>query len=113
MLESSESESGFITSINLNSKHIVYAGHFPGYPVTAGVIQLQIVHELLENKFGKKLKLITITGCKFLKVLNPDETPQIFVHIEVKKMGDFLDIKASGVNGGNIFFKLQSLYKFI
>jgi 3-hydroxyacyl-[acyl-carrier-protein] dehydratase len=82
VLESSVSVSGFHTTIALNPAHIVYTGHFPGYPVTPGVIQLQIVHELLENHFGRKLKLTDMPNCKFLKVLNPVETSQFIVHIE-------------------------------
>ena len=113
VLETSVSEVGFITTIELNPGHIVYSGHFPGNPITPGVVQLQIVHELLEKYFGKNLKLISMRQCKFLKILNPDETSQIVVHIDFNGIDEFLHIKARGENGINIFFKLTSVYQFI
>ncbi len=113
VLETSVSEGGFITKIKLNPDHIIYSGHFPGHPVTPGVIQLQIIHELLENHFCKNLKLITMPQCKFLKILNPNETSQVVVHIEFNRMDEQLNIKAWGKNGIDIFFKLNSIYLFV
>ena len=112
IVETSVSEVGFITTIKLNSGHIVYAGHFPGHPVTPGVIQMQIVHELLEQHFCKNLKLITVSQCKFLKILNPNETSLLVIHIELNRKDELIDIKASGANGTDIFFKLNSSYQF-
>lgn len=111
VLESSTGEEGFTTTIELNPAHIVYSGHFPGYPVTPGVIQMQIVHELLEKHFCKSLKLIAMPQCKFYKILNPDETSQLVVHIEFATMGDQVNVKARGVNDTDIFFKLESVYR--
>ncbi|MFT5765415.1 MAG: 3-hydroxyacyl-[acyl-carrier-protein] dehydratase [Saprospiraceae bacterium] len=112
IIETSVIETGFYTSIKLNPSHIVYTGHFPGYPVTPGVIQLQIVHELLEKHFGRKLKLITMPQSKFLKILNPEKTPQLVVYIEFEKKEAVLNIKAWGKNGADIYFKLNSCYQF-
>lgn len=113
VLETSVSEVGFITTIELNPGHIVYLGHFPGHPITPGVIQMQIVHELLEKYFCKNLKLITMAQCKFLKILNPNETSKMVVHIELNRIGELLNIKAWGENGTNIFFNLNSVYQFM
>lgn len=111
VLESSVSEAGFITTIKLNPGHIVYSGHFPGYPVTPGVIQIQIVHELLEKHFQRSLKLSEMRQCKFLKVLNPEETSQIVIHIEFTSADELLYIKARGEDGIEVFFKLNSVYQ--
>ena len=110
VLESSGSVTGFITTVALDPGHIVYKGHFPGHPVTPGVIQMQIVHELLEHHFGRKLSLITMPSCKFLKVLDPRETPQLVVHVEFTRTDDLLNIKARGENGSTVFFKLNGTY---
>ncbi len=104
-------QEGFITTIELKPDHIVYKGHFPGHPVTPGVIQMQMVHELLENHLGKNLKLITMGECKFIKILNPKETPQIIIHIELTRMNEVVNVKAMGRNSTNTFFKLNSAYQ--
>jgi 3-hydroxyacyl-[acyl-carrier-protein] dehydratase len=113
VIESSKNEDGFIATIQFNAAHVVYAGHFPGHPVTPGVIQMQIVHELSENYFSKRLKLITMPQCKFLKILNPKETSQIIVHIEFIKEDERISIKAWGENGKDVFFKLNAVYQFV
>lgn len=113
VLETSVSEAGFIATIELNAGHIAYSGHFPGHPVTPAVIQMQIVHELLEKHFCKNLKLVTVSQCKFLKILNPEETSPVVVHIEFNRIDELLNIKARGVNEKDIFFKLNSVYQFI
>ena len=112
VLETSVSQTGFVTTIELNPNHIVYSGHFPGYPVTPGVIQVQIVHELLEKQFGRKLKLKGMPQCKFLKILNPEETAQIAIHIEFDKKEELIKVRAWGKNGNDIYFKLTSSYQF-
>ena len=113
VLETSVSETGFTTTIKLNAGHIIYAAHFPGHPVTPGVIQMQIVHELSEKHFQRNLKLLTMSQCKFLKILNPEETSQIIIHIEFNTKDDLVHIKASGEAGTDIFFKLNADYLFI
>ena len=112
VLETSVTEAGFFTAIELNPGHMVYSVHFPGHPVTPGVIQLQIVHELLENQFGRKLKLKTMPQCKFLKILNPNETLQLVVHIEFEEKDGFINVKAWGENATGVYFKLKSNYQF-
>ena len=113
VLGSSVTEAGFITTIKLNAGHLVYSGHFPGRPVTPGVIQIQIVHELSEKHFQQKLKLLTLAQCKFLKILNPEEASMIDIHIEFTGADELLHIKARGANGTVIFFKLNAVYQFI
>lgn len=113
MLETSLVNEGFITTIELNPAHIVYLGHFPGYPVTPGVIQMQIVHELLEMNFCKSLKLISMLQCKFYKVLNPEETSRVVVHVDFARVGEQVTVKARGVNDNDVFFKLDSIYELV
>ena len=41
--------------IELNAAHIIYKGHFPEMPVVPGVLQIQIIKELLEDHLNKKI----------------------------------------------------------
>lgn len=113
VIETSVKEVSFIIAIKLNPNHIIYTGHFPGHPVTPGVVQLQIVHELIEEQFSQQVKLISISRCKFLKILNPNETSQVVVHIGFARIGELVNIQARGENGIDIFFKLNSVYRFV
>lgn len=110
VLETSGGQNGFSAIIELNARHIIYTGHFPGHPVTPGVIQMQIVHELLEHHFSGKLTLLKMPQCKFLKVLDPDTTTQLNIHIEFTQADNQIMVKARGENEMNIFFKLHAQY---
>jgi len=95
--------------VNLNADHKIFDGHFPGSPVTPGVIQLQIVKEILELHLKKELQLKTMRISKFLKILNPLETPHFQINIKFVQ-DEFLEVTASGSYSGDFYFKSQMSY---
>lgn len=113
ILKEDERESGFVAHLFLNPEHLVYKGHFPGQPVTPGVIQMQIVHELLERHLKKKLKLISMPQSKFLSILNPEKSQEVKFVIDLKMKEGCLSVNASGMNNDTIFFKLRATYQMI
>lgn len=110
VLNSSENNNELISTIKLNPNHIVYTGHFPGHPVTPGVIQMQIVHELLEQHLNRKLKLKKMPQCKFLKILNPTETTQIDIQINYEHQEELIKIKAIGKNESDLYFNFRAMF---
>ncbi|MCG7857283.1 3-hydroxyacyl-ACP dehydratase [Flavihumibacter sediminis] len=112
ILETENAAMHFSSTVELNANHIVYTGHFPGHPVTPGVIQMQIVHELVEKHFARKLTLFTMDQAKFLTILDPTITPCITIKIEYMNTGDLLQVKAIGGWGKLVFFRMQSLFRF-
>lgn len=113
ILKDEVNESGFVAHLFLNPEHLVYKGHFPGQPVTPGVIQMQIVHELLERHLKKKLKLISMPQSKFLSILNPEKNQEVKVIIDLKMKEGFLVVNASGTNDETVFFKLSAAYQIL
>ena len=99
-------------SIRLNPLHIIYTAHFPGYPVTPGAIQLQLVSELLEKHFQRKVRLLEMPQCKFLKILDPQQTPCLDIAIDFRSPGELLRVRASGRYDDQIFFRLEASYLF-
>lgn len=95
--------------IRLNPKHEVYEGHFPGQPVVPGVIQLQIVKEILEGILQKELFIHTMSTAKYLKMITPEQVLDLQCHIRYKKtdQGDF-SINATISSGEIIFTKLRA-----
>ncbi len=106
-------DTGFSSGIKLNPEHLVYSGHFPGHPVTPGVIQMYIVHNLLETHFQKRIKLLSISQCKFLKILNPLENSELNVTVIIKNYGEVLTINATGETHTAVFLKLNANYQFV
>lgn len=98
-----------VSEIKINTDHAVFEGHFPNAPVTPGVVQLQIVKEILEAHLKRKLAMKTMRTCKFLEILNPRENANLRIHIKYKQ-SDVLDVIASGEDNGKVFFKMQANY---
>lgn len=100
-----------ISKIKLNPTHKIFSGHFPNNPITPGVVQIQMVKEILEKFYRKELRLFKMSRCKFLKILNPHETPILAIHISISVMENFIKVDAFGEEKENIYFKLSALYQ--
>ncbi|WAC15081.1 3-hydroxyacyl-ACP dehydratase [Dyadobacter pollutisoli] len=98
------------SEVRINAEHHLFEGHFPGTPVTPGVIQLQMVKTVLEQHLQKELQLKSVRTCKFLEVLNPNVTPVIRLNIKYK-IQEVIEVTASGVFEGTTFFKAQATYQ--
>ena len=98
-----------VSEIRINALHPIFSGHFPGSPVTPGVIQMEMVQAAMEKHFQKKLTLKTIRSCKFLEVLDPGKTPAIRITIKFRQT-EFLEVTATGADDASTFFKLQATY---
>lgn len=112
VIETAETASGLQAMVELNPAHIVYAAHFPGFPVTPGVVQMQMVEELLEHQLGRRLRLKNMPVCKFLKILNPEESTRLDIHLEWQEIAGALQVNARGVLGTDVYFKLDGVYEY-
>lgn len=68
--------------LKINPEHKVFEGHFPGMPVTPGVLQLEIIKEVLAEVFEKPVSLKNMSTCKFLAILNPNEVGPLDMQIK-------------------------------
>ena len=48
----------------------VYQGHFPGHPITPGVMMIEGVIEVLEKATSKKLRLRSAKNIKYLAMMS-------------------------------------------
>ncbi|MBD3905925.1 3-hydroxyacyl-ACP dehydratase [Chryseobacterium sp. Ch-15] len=112
-LKSSEkTENGsFIANISLNKDHDIFKGHFPGNPVTPGVCMMQIVKELTEEFTGKKLFLKSASNVKFMAIINPFETPDLTLQLDIKESEEEIKVKNVTSFGETIALKMSVNYK--
>jgi len=80
-------------SIQLNSEHKIFEGHFPGNPVLPGVVQLQIIKDVFEEKFNSKFQIISIKDVKYPAVIQPFN--QVYFELKYKSDSEKL-INVSG-----------------
>ena len=110
IVESAGNSSGFLVTIRILPEHIIYKGHFPGYPVTPGVVFIQIIHELVEYHLKKAIRLVEISNCKFLKIVNPEKESSAMISTSIISKEELFHVKALGKNSSGIFFKLDAVY---
>lgn len=95
--------------IQLNATHEIYGGHFPGQPVVPGVIQLQMVKEILENVLQEEVFFDTISTVKYLKMITPKEDSYLHIRIQYKQAdADDFKINATINSDEIIFTKLKA-----
>ncbi len=106
----SDSEGTLAFHISIKADHPIYKGHFPGQPVTPGVVLSEMVKELLENYLGKPLEMVNMRQCKFLAPHSPLRYPRLVITIK-QNGGDGYPVQAAGSSGEEVFFKLSAGYR--
>lgn len=110
-LKSHESENNiFQANITLNKDHQIFQGHFPGNPVTPGVCMMQIVKDLTEKFTDSKLFLKSASNVKFMAIINPFETPDLFLELDINEKDGELKVKNTTSFGETIALKLSVTY---
>ncbi len=95
--------------VRIKRDHALYAGHFPGRPVTPGVVQIQMVREILEGYLGRELRITQLRQCKFLKVIDPDVNQDLEFSLRISE-DETITVQASGSCEGGVFLKLSADY---
>lgn len=105
-------ESGnFTARIVLNKDHDIFKGHFPGNPVTPGVCMMQIVKELAEECTGTQLFLKSASNVKFMAIINPFETPELTLQLDVTEHEQDIKVKNVTAFGETIALKMSVHYQ--
>lgn len=97
-------ETNIIANIKLNVEHKVYKGHFPTQAVVPGVIQLQIIKEILEKHFEQKLFMGNISQVKYLIPITPYESPELTIKIAYKKIDENILKSTISIGFNDIIF---------
>ncbi|UOU99609.1 hypothetical protein MUU74_06515 [Chryseobacterium daecheongense] len=106
-----KAENGSITAnIILNKDHDIFKGHFPGNPVTPGVCMMQIVKELTEEFTGSKLFLKSASNVKFMALINPVETPELKLQLDITENEGEIKVKNTTSFGETIALKMSVNY---
>jgi len=106
----SESTANF--NIELNGDHKIFEGHFPDNPITPGVVQMEIVKELMSKVTNSSLNLVTMGNCKFLAILNPIETKEVLVAINYSLTEENLyKVSAQIRTSDVIYLKISAFYQ--
>lgn len=111
VLAQEKTENGLNCRLKLNSNHSIFEGHFPSSPVTPGVVEMEMVKEMVGDFLGRSAQLKKMSSCKLLAILNPTEHPEISIVIECSTTEDgFLKVNAQLHSTELVFMKMTAFY---
>ena len=98
-------------SIKIDSIHSIFEGHFPNNPITPGVVEMEIVKEIVSEGIKKTLKMSKMSNCKFLAILNPLNSSEVNVKIDVlEQENNRIRISAQILDQQTVYLKISAEY---
>lgn len=76
------SQDGGTFEVTMLEGHPVYEGHFPGQPITPGVLSLAMVRECASLLCGGELRYSAIKNCRLTAMIRPGERLIITIAID-------------------------------
>lgn len=104
---------GILATVQLNEKHAIFKGHFPGNPVMPGVCMIQIIQELTEDKTGKNLLLAVSSNIKFTAIINPEKNAVLKISIDITEENGEVKVKNITSFDETVALKLNATFKVI
>ncbi|MGM9805894.1 MAG: beta-hydroxyacyl-ACP dehydratase [Candidatus Aphodosoma sp.] len=107
VLERVDNADNTVFTVRLEKGHPVYAGHFPGDPVSPGVCNLQMVKECAEIVAGRSLTFSNISQYRLMEVVSPFKQDLLQITVAVTpKDGEFL-LTASAQTSGAVCISVK------
>ncbi len=78
--------------LKMKDEHVVYPGHFPGQPITPGVLTMQMVRDCVNLLLDRQLHYTTVKNCRFVAMVRPGDKLRLNLQTEVT--GDSVVVKA-------------------
>lgn len=105
-----EEEGRCLTRLKINKNHEVFDGHFPGRPVTPGVILMQLFKEDAERRCGHSLSLQQAKNIKFMAVVDPNQDPYLILDYSLHTNNNEILLKGLAKTETGISLKINSIY---
>ena len=96
--------------ITINPAHKIFEGHFPDNPILPGVVQLQIIKELLETELNKPLTLKKGSNIKYTSTIVPKQDKKLEITIGLKFIDDRIKVNTVIKNSETVFLKFKGTF---
>ena len=110
IISKNEIDSKWIFFVELDQDHIIFKGHFPELPIVPGAIQVEMVRELAESIFKKKIKLKEARSIKFIKMVLPSSSAQVEIVMVINELDDVKVIAEIKIDG-TVHSKIKANYE--
>jgi len=102
-------EKAYEFMVEINPAHPLFKGHFPQRPILPGVCTIQIVKECICSVIDKELHFMSITQCKFMRMVDPNIDNKLIVSITINTDSPTEIIVNSTIINSNVnVFKIKA-----
>ena len=99
--------------IRINANHDVFKAHFPGNPIVPGVLQIQMITDLLEARFKRHLYMNEIRNIKFITVLIPNSEEELSFQLnKLEKYESGVKATVQIVASDKLYSKISLSFQF-
>lgn len=99
MISEHRADDAVVFEVALLPDHPVYAGHFPGNPVSPGVCNMQMLKELAERIVDKPLFLSYIDKYRLMEVITPAKHPCLTITMTLTAVGETYKMESTVTAG--------------
>lgn len=85
ILHHSQEDGKHCYHVALNALCDVYAGHFPGHPISPGACNLEMIRQCVSDALGRDVRFEFIRQCRYLNLVVPAECPELDVIFTVEE----------------------------
>lgn len=110
ILENKTIENKTLFTLQLNKHHEIFKGHFPDKPVTPGVVQLEILQELLQQILNETVVLNQLSSCKYTSILDPNIHPLVQMEVQINPLETGWKVTAVLYFEATQFTKISAIY---
>lgn len=103
----------FCDTIELNTEHPIYKGHFPDMPVAPGVVLIQLIQNMLSDALGAPIRLRESDNIKFLAVVSPSVERTLTISGVFSKQGTRIETAATISGAQTIYVKFKGIFEII
>jgi len=101
-----QNDNELLAMVSLNEKNELFEGHFPNNPIMPGVLNIEILEKILDEKLKKQIK--QINQIKFLKPVVPNQNEPLEYKLEVSiKPENRTIVSVIGTIKDDVFVKIQ------
>lgn len=111
VVNTEKKENEVVTEILINKGHEIYNGHFPGRPVTPGVILMQLFKEDAERQTNCELILKSANNVKFTCVVDPNQGDHFFLYTNIIQEDGLFKLQGIAKHNDAIALKINAVYE--
>jgi 3-hydroxyacyl-[acyl-carrier-protein] dehydratase len=110
IVHTEKNENILLAQVKLVIDHPIYKGHFPDQPVLPGIMQIEMIADLINHELNTQYQLKKASNIKYLNMIIPNNETIVFeIKYSVQEDGD-LKVNCVIKDENTIFTKFSGFF---